>query len=165
VTPGDHHRHQASVSVIGLGNPRMGDDGVGVVIAGILEEQRLSGAWESDAEIVAAGEDPTIVAAALSAGGRVLVVDAVDMGREPGACRLLSRDEVLGCAESSRASTHSLPLASVVQLARALGCEEGLRILGIHAGSMSPGSGLSPGVRACLPLVVQQVRREAEVLS
>ena len=130
-----------------------------------LEEQRLSGEWEADAEIVAAGEDPTTVAAILSAGGRVLVVDAVDMGKEPGAWRLLRGEEVLGCTESSRTSTHSLPLASIVKLARALGCEENLRVLGIQAGSMSPYSGLSPGVLACLPLVVRQIRKEAEVLS
>ena len=165
MTAGEGTRRHAPLSVIGMGNRRMGDDGVGVVIAELLEEQRLSGEWEADAEIVAAGEDPTTVAAILSAGGRVLVVDAVDMGKEPGAWRLLRGEEVLGCTESSRTSTHSLPLASIVKLARALGCEENLRVLGIQAGSMSPYSGLSPGVLACLPLVVRQIRKEAEVLS
>jgi len=165
MTAGEGTRRRAPLSVIGMGNRRMGDDGVGVVIAELLEEQRLSGEWEADAEIVGAGEDPTTVAAILSAGGRVLVVDAVDMGKEPGAWRLLRGEEVLGCTESSRTSTHSLPLASIVKLARALGCEENLRVLGIQAGSMSPYSGLSPGVLACLPLVVRQIRKEAEVLS
>jgi hydrogenase maturation protease len=153
------------LAVIALGNPGMGDDGAGMAVAELLARCGRTGARHGDARIVAAGSDATAVAAALAEGEEVLVVDAVDMGRRPGEWRLFSAGQILPAPVERRASTHSLSLASVVELARALGCADRLRVLGIQAGPMAPGSGLSPGVRACLPGVLRRIRREAEVLT
>ncbi len=154
-------RADVPLTIVGLGNLRRGDDGVGMVIAGMLEQQRLRGEWNAGVVVVAAGDDPTCVAAALAEGGPVLVVDAAEMGQEPGAWRVFSPEEVLAANAPVGSSTHSLSLAAVARLARELGCASGLRVLGIQAGSTSPGDGLSPGVRACLPSVLREIGKEA----
>ncbi len=154
-------RADVPLTVVGLGNLHRGDDGVGMVVAGMLEEQRLRGEWNGSAAVVAGGDDPTCVAAALAEGGRVLVVDAADMGQVPGTWRVLSGEEVLAARAPRGSSTHSLSLAAVARMARELGCASGLRVLGIQAGSTAPGTGLSPGVRACLPAVLREIEKEA----
>ena len=155
-----------ALSVIGMGNPGMSDDGVGMRVVEQLARMRESGAWDGDADIIAGGADATLVAASLAEGRRVHLVDAVDMGEAPGAWRMLTPEEVAPQAvRPSQGSTHALPLAEAVELARSLGCAAGLRILGIQAGNVNPGDELTPAVHACLPLVLQRIREEIEVAS
>ncbi len=149
------------LSVVGLGNEGMGDDGVGMAVARMLAGAGGDGAAP---RVAAGGIDPTIVASLLAEGNRVLVVDAVDMGARPGDWRLFSPEDLASLPRGREVSAHALSLSSIVEMARALGWESRLRVLGIQAGAMAAGAGLSPGVRACLPGVLRRIRREAEDL-
>jgi len=152
------------VTIVGMGNPEMGDDGIGVHLAEMLSEQVRRGDWQAPAEIVCADRDPLLAGALLAEGKRVLLIDAVDMKREPGAWRLFTDTDLLPCREPASGSTHTLPLARVIELARGLGCADRLRILGIQVGDVRPGRFLSPPVRRCVPDVMTKIREEAEAL-
>jgi Ni,Fe-hydrogenase maturation factor len=58
-----------------------------------------------------------------------------------------------------------LSLAEVIELARALGCADRLRILGVQVGDVRPGRFLSPRVRESVPEVIARIREEVEALS
>lgn len=158
-------RGSGVLTIIGVGNPEMGDDGVGIKVAELLDAQVRAGAWAADVEILCADRDPLLAGACLAEGKRVLLVDAVEMGREPGGWRLFSEGDVLPCLEPAGGSTHALSLARVLEIARGLGCAERLRILGIQAGDVRPGRFLSPGVGGSVPDVLSRIREEAEALS
>jgi len=152
------------VTIVGMGNPEMGDDGIGVHLAEMLAEQLRRGDWQAPAEIVCADRDPLLAGALLAEGKRVLLIDAVDMKRQPGAWRLFTDADLLPCRGPAGGSTHTLPLAQVIELARGLGCADRLRILGIQVGDVRPGRFLSPRVRSCVPDVMTKIREEAEAL-
>ena len=152
------------MTIVGMGNPEMGDDGIGVHLAEMLSEQVRRGDWQVSAEIVCADRDPLLAGALLAEGKRVLLIDAVDMKQKPGAWRIFTDTDLPSCRDPAGSSTHTLALAQVIELARGLGCAERLKLLGIQVGDVRPGRFLSPPVRRCVSEVVTRIREEAEAL-
>jgi hydrogenase maturation protease len=152
------------VTVIGMGNPDMGDDGIGVRVAELIQEEARRGAWRRAPQVVAAGGDAVLAGACIAEGADVLLVDAVNMQAEAGAWRVFSVAEALLCREPAAGSTHALSLATVIEMARALGFTDRLRILGVQVGDVRPGRFLSPRVARCLPAILTRIREEAETL-
>ena len=153
------------MTVIGLGNPAMGDDGVGIEIAESLRDTMRREGWLGNVDVISAGEDAVLAGACLAEGNEVLLVDAVDMKHAPGTWRMFSPRDMLPGREPVGCSTHALSLAGVIDLARALGCADRLRILGIQVGDVRPGRSLSPRVKESVPAVLARIREEVEALS
>ena len=153
------------MTVIGIGNIAMGDDGIGVEIAEILSRTPPRAGWPESLEVINAAEDPVLAGACVAEGKDVLLVDAVDMRREPGAWRVFTARDLPPGLETTGRSTHSLSLAEVIELARALGCADRLRILGVQVADVRPGRYLSPRVREKVPEVIARIREEVEALS
>jgi hydrogenase maturation protease len=159
------------VTVIGLGNSEMGDDGVGVALVEMLRAEleagmacpRAGGA-EAPLRLVTADRDPVYAGACVAEGGPALLVDAVDMGREPGACRLFRPGDADFPATPRGGSTHALAGADIVEMARALGCADGLRLMGIQFADMAPGRGLSPALQGRLPGLLETIKQEVGLL-
>jgi len=149
------------MTVVGMGNPEMGDDGIGVILAQNLRGQVERGTWSARPDILVAARDPVLVGACLAEGARVLLVDAVDMKGEPGDCRMFSPAEADFTARPS-ASTHTLSLGGVIELARGLGCADRLRIMGVQLGDAGPGRSLSPRVREKIPQMLERIKEEVE---
>lgn len=142
-----------SVTVLGVGNTVMGDDGVGPAL---LER------------LVADGVDPRVTCVDGGTGGlallpdvqdarRLLVLDAV-RGPTPGAVVHLTGDQLprlLGGA----LSPHQVGLLDLLSAARLLGTEpERVEVVGVVPGSVAPRVGLSPAVAAALPAAAGTAR-------
>ena len=94
---------------------------------------------------------------------RVVMVDAVVTGRsEPGEIHVLqAATEPL--AVVSHASSHGIGLAETIELARALGrLPSDVRVVGVEAGSLDPGTGLTPAVEQALPAALARVLEEIQ---
>jgi hydrogenase 3 maturation protease len=82
----------------------------------------------------------------------VLLIDAAEMGEQPGSIRLIEMDEIEGMS----ASTHSLPLsmlAHYIQLE--LGCD--VALLGIQPASTDVGEEVHESVVAAVREIVNQI--------
>jgi hydrogenase 3 maturation protease len=127
----------AKVVILGIGNPLKGDDAVGSLVCA-----RLSG--RVPATVIDAGGVPeNYIGPVLRAAPEVLlVVDAVDCGGPPGQIRVCTPDEI----EPHAFSTHALSLHLALDLIRR---EKRLEVyvIGIQAGAMRLGDGLSAPVR------------------
>ena len=144
--------------VIGLGHPDRGDDAVGPVVTRLLAPQVPAGVE------VAERDDPMDLV--LRWGGRawVVVVDAVVSGASPGTVTVAEiADGGTGGRDWSRLAlggTHAFGLAEAVDLSRALGrLPARVTLVGIEAGNVAGGCGLSAMVAAAVPDAVEAVRR------
>jgi hydrogenase maturation protease len=154
------------VTIVGMGNQEMGDDGIGVALARMMSEQAEAQELPEGTEIVCAERDPAMAAALLAEGRNLLVIDAVEMKCPPGSWRVFSAHEAQSCREpGARGSTHGFTLEGVLELARGMGWADRLHILGIQVGEVRPGRFLSPGVQRCVPEVLSRIRQEAEAQS
>ncbi|MBL8164927.1 MAG: hydrogenase maturation protease [Anaerolineae bacterium] len=150
----------APALVVGLGNPLLGDDGLGWHIAEQLQRELcgLTGAIEVDC---------------LSVGGlhlmerlvgydRVILIDAVFTGQQAvGSLHCLSLDELPDLCCGHLNSSHDVSLRTAFQMGRALGIAlpHDVRIVGVEAQRIYDFSEeLTPLVVAAVPIAVQTVK-------
>jgi hydrogenase 3 maturation protease len=119
------------IAILGVGNPLRSDDAAGMLVARGL----LNGECATDTEhilIVEAGHAPENRTGELRkfAPHLVLIIDAAEMGKMPGAVQWIPED----CIDGMSASTHSLPLSMLARyLTLELNCT--VSLLGIQPGS------------------------------
>jgi hydrogenase maturation protease len=140
--------------VLALGNPLMGDDGVGWHLALRLRgDPRLP----SDVEVVWGGTDLLGCGDLMAGRRRVVLVDAL-AGGTPG--ELVPLDPADPGLESAAAGAHALSAPAALALLR--GCQPGfaateVRFLGVEVAHVAPGEQLSPAVAARLAGLVEEV--------
>ncbi|MCU0253011.1 MAG: hydrogenase maturation protease [Acidobacteria bacterium] len=144
------------VTVVGAGNPLVGDDGVGDAVAVRLAELSLPGG----VQVRVAGGDPLVVLEELEAGRKVLLVDAAQFDGEPGAVRFLRLDRPAWPESAAALSLHGFDLSAVFQLGRALDLPlRNAWIMAIRPGAVEEGEGLSPALARALPRLVAGAHR------
>lgn len=171
-------------TILGIGNLIAGDDGFGIHALHAL--QTRLGCEPANAFAAAGTAEPDLAAGSPSlarpsgavpagrlefidggvlgldlltvveAAERLLVLDVVDAGREPGAIIELGVDEV-AAPRSGRLSVHQVAFNDLIALAR-LRCRlpGEFVLLGVQPADTSTSDRLTPDVQAALPAVVER---------
>ncbi len=143
--------------VIGIGNEYRGDDGVGRIVARRIAALGIAGVSVCEAS----GESLTLMELWRGAG-RVLLVDALKSGAEPGTVmRMDAGSAPLPAEFVQQCSTHALSLAEAVELARSLGqLPPEVVIYGIEGLSFEHGNRLTPTVARAAEEAVERIGEE-----
>ena len=144
---------QNRVAIVGIGNSLQGDDAAGVETA---HELSLLVDDCEDLIVVNAGSAPENLTGVLRRfePDWVLLIDAADMGEEPGTLRWVDWSETNGIS----ASSHTLPLSMLSRyLVEELKCE--VALLGIQPRALSFGGPLSGPVQHAVDLLVSEICR------
>ncbi len=145
--------------VIGVGNPLARDEGVGIRAVERLRERDLP----TGVRVLDAGTDLLAVLPQMSRADRVVLLDAVRAGGEPGTIYRLTLDDLLAKAihEPEWRSAHDLSLVSAVRLAESTGqVLPPTVLLGVEPAEVALGEGLTPPVEAALEPLVEKVLAE-----
>ena len=145
------------VLVLGLGNPLRGDDGIGPRLIEALNRRGLP----EEATALDAGTGGLDLLQILEGWERAIIIDAADVGREPGQFVRFTPDEASFVGSENATSLHNAGLAEVLALADALGQPlPELVIFGVQPEKIGWGEGLSEIVEATLPALVDKVLDE-----
>ena len=151
-----------AVLVAGVGNRFRGDDAVGPLVAGRVAG-RVAAAGLPGVRVIELVE-PVDLLHHLAGYGLVVVVDAVRGGHPPGSIRT---DLVVAGplpAPGRGGWTHTVGIAEVIELARALDLLPGrLLVVGVEAASFTAGAALSAPVEAAVDGAVTAVINELRV--
>jgi len=148
--------------VLGIGNPLMGDDGVGNQVIELLAEKDLP----PNVKIEDAGLPGWGLPAWFEGWSNVILVDAVQMGKSPGSWRRFQTEEVQFVLENDALSLHQPDLACGLALAQALELlPENLILYGVEPAVVNPGEALSPAVRHSLSDVVASILNDLEKIK
>lgn len=142
------------VTLLGLGNILLSDEGVGVwAVREVARRFRLPAA----VEVVDGGTAGLDLLPYVEDREHLLVVDAVQFQREPGFVGWLEGEEVLA-GGGAQASLHHLGLREVLGAALLLDrAPREVLLLGVQPHSLATGVGLSPCLQARLPAVVAEI--------
>jgi hydrogenase maturation protease len=147
------------VSVIGIGNTLMGDDGVGVRVAEALSD-RLPAANVVTGHL--AGMN--LVSHVLSADV-VVFVDAISVDDEPGSIYRMDPD-VAGITGLRSTTSHGMGIPYLITNSRLQGHSPSFIVYGIHIGDIMCGPDtLTPPVEAAVPKVVELIAEEVGRLT
>ncbi len=142
--------------VAGLGNDLRRDDGVGPAVA-----LRVARAERPGVRVLVHGGEPTDLIEVWRGCERAVVVDAMHSGAPAGTSRRFDAGAAPLPAEPFGVSSHLLPLAQVVELARVLDALPGrLLVFGVEGADFASGEGLSPAVAAAVERVATEVLDE-----
>jgi hydrogenase maturation protease len=145
--------------VLGLGNLLNRDEGLGVHALRALAE-RLGP--DPCVELVDGGVLGLNLLPIVESSSHLLVLDAVDVGRPPGAVVELGREEV-PLLQGVKLSEHQVTFQEVLGLASIRGRLPGtLHVLGAQPGDLAVGVEISPAVIGAIPRIVE---RAVELLS
>lgn len=142
--------------VIGLGNPLMGDDGLGIAVAQRLADWGLP----DDVQVVDGGTWGLNLLPVIEDAERVILVDAIDVGEAPGTLIRLPRER-LPKYLATKISPHEVDLRDVLALAelrRTL--PEDTTAVGLQPHTVAPGDQLSPLIQERLDGLVTAVVEE-----
>jgi len=142
--------------VLGVGNLVCGDDGVGIHAVQALTAMPLP----EGVEVVEGGTTPFDALSTVGPIGKLIVVDAAEMGEQPGTVRRLALEDLAG-AEGAGMSLHDLDLLWALDALRATGqAPEEVVIVGVQPASLAWSTELSPAVAARMPEVTEAVLSE-----
>ncbi len=143
-----------NVLILGVGNTLCGDDGAGPQLIKLLSNRDLPpGVHLKDAGLPGWG-----LPSFLDGWDSVFLVDAVEMGVEPGSWRCFRSDQVKLLLKDECLSLHQPDLACGLALAEALDLlPKSLHIYGVQPAQIEPGTPLSPQVIASLSGLADQI--------
>ena len=144
--------------IIGLGNPLVSDDSVGLRVAA---ELKLLLAGRADVEIAEDYCGGLRLMERMIDFDRAIVVDAICTGAEPGTIHHLRPDDV---PTQKSASAHDLNLPTALEFGRRAGAHlpenENIRLVGIEADDIiNFAEQCTPAVEAAIPSAVEEVVR------
>jgi hydrogenase maturation protease len=158
-------RSKQKITVLGIGNLLYSDEGVGIHILPLLEE-RLS--HYENVEVIEGSTDGMRLLGTIEETDYLIVVDAVNAGKDAGTIVTLVDDEIPAYF-GVKMSIHQLGFQEVLSAAKIREtCPKHMILFGVQPASLELGLQLSPIVQAQLPQlaekVVQQVKKWWEAL-
>jgi len=147
---------RASTLVVGLGNPILGDDGVGWCVAQQVQQHLTS----SDVDVACLALGGVTLMERLVGYRRAIIIDAMTTGAPVGNVLCAPLAELTNPAAGHTASSHDTSLATALHLGRKLGARlpDEVWVVAVEAERLYEFSaGLSPAVSAAVPEAVQRV--------
>ncbi|MCL6639176.1 MAG: hydrogenase maturation protease [Firmicutes bacterium] len=143
----------AQITIIGLGNPLLKDDGIGIrVVQELLREGLPSGV-----AAVEAARSLYLYWDLIARSKLVIVVDALKGGGPPGTLYLLPPAAIAGDDEAG-VFRHGDDLKSFLDLMASFGEQPHVRIVGVEPEDLSYSLDLSPVLAGKLPDILRAVR-------
>jgi hydrogenase maturation protease len=142
--------------VIGVGNPLMGDDGLGIAAL-----ERLRNGWriEPHLELLDGGTWGLNLLPHVEAANCVLFIDAIDTAADPGTLVELEREDIPRFL-ASKLSPHQIDVKEVLALAELRGTlPEKLVAVGLQPASVEMRASLSPELTSRLNDLLESVIR------
>ena len=139
--------------VLGLGNPLVGDEGVGVEVVSRLLDIKLP----SDVEILDGGTGGISILHMLEGREEIIVIDCADFGGKPGEIREFTPEKIVGL-DDHPLSLHHLDLKGVLDLGEKLGFSYDVKIIGIQPKEIKFEMRLSKEVEAAVEKVVEMIK-------
>lgn len=150
--------NQPRIVIVGLGNLLLRDEGVGIHLVKTLTKDDLG---YTNLEVIDGGSSPEIPSVAESAD-KLIIVDAVKGGGEPGTIYRFSINEV-NLDSPIRLSLHQMGVVDNLRLLDLLGKQpKSTVIIGIEPKTIDWGLELSWEVQRKLPEIARLVKKEIE---
>lgn len=142
------------VTIVGVGNKLLQDDGVGVHA---IEKLRECFEFPEDVSIIDGGTMGLDLLPFIEDADRLLLVDAIDLKKEPGTLGIIE-DKEIPAVIKTKVSPHQIGLNDLFSVMKLLGNEPGgVTVIGIQPASIQTGTDLSPRIQQGLDELINAI--------
>jgi hydrogenase maturation protease len=146
-----------SVLVLGIGNLVMSDDAVGVLV---VQQLQLRYRFPNNVEVMDGGTLGLDLLPKLENITNLIIIDAVETGKEPGTCIRLCGEE-LPIALETKVSPHQMGLKDLLAVSGLMGhSPKEMVLIGVQPESIEMEIGLTAKVEAKLETLISNVLTE-----
>jgi len=157
----DHHTVQSKekdnppyrIVILGIGNVLLSDEGVGVHVASEIAKMDLP----SGVSVIEGGTDGFRLLNVITEADRLIIIDAVKGGADPGSIYCFDIDEVRSCPSGFKTSVHQIGILEVIDLSGLIGKTPRTTVIGIEPKSLDMAMELSPEIREKVPRIIELV--------
>ena len=144
--------------VIGLGNPLMADEGIGIKLVKLL----ISAFGENArADFVDAGTGGMTVLTYIANRKKAVIIDCALMNTKPGTIKRFTPDQVKTVKELAHLSLHEIDILKVIELSKQLGeCPEQIVFFGIEPEIIEQKNELSEVLTKKLDDYIEMISKE-----
>jgi hydrogenase maturation protease len=142
--------------ILGIGNVLLSDEGIGVHVANALSDMELP----PGVSVVEGGTDGFRLLNIITEADRLIVVDAVKGGAEPGSIYRFNVDEVRNVPPGFRTSVHQVGILEVIDLSGLIGKTPRTTVIGVEPKSLDMSLELSPEIKEKIPRIIELVFEE-----
>jgi hydrogenase maturation protease len=146
------------ISVVGVGNLLIGDDGVGIHAVQMLESMDLP----DHVEVFDADSNTFLLLEAIDGRDRAIVIDAYENGKEPGTVQKFKIDTKNLPDSDIKLSLHDMDFFEGLKMGETADIKlpKEIVVIGVEPGSLEAGMELSPDVKAVLPEIIDKIKEE-----
>ncbi len=143
-----------NIAVIGLGNILLRDEGVGVHAANTIKQRYT---FSPDVEIIDGGTMGLDLLPIFEGRDKVLIIDAVDFGREPGHIGMIENDNIPSVL-NSKLSVHHINLSDVLFAAKLMDISPSeICLIGIQPQSLDVGLDMTGEIKGKIEILIDAV--------
>ena len=144
---------QHKILILGIGNILMSDEGVGVRA---IEKLETDYTLPPNITLLDGGTAGYALLDIIKNYEKIIIIDAVRGGREPGTIYRLTVDDIL-TKPNLKLSGHQIDLPEVIALAKKLGELPEVLLLGVEPGRLDYSTELGPEVSAAMDKLLEMV--------
>lgn len=142
------------IALIGLGNILLKDEGVGVHAANTIKQRY---AFSPNVEIIDGGTMGLDLLSIFEGLDKVLIVDAVDFGKDPGYIRIIENDDIPSVL-NSKLSVHHISLPDVLFAAKLMDVSPPeVCLIGIQPESLDVGLDMTDRISSKLDELMEMI--------
>ena len=153
----DNVLHPADVTILGVGNVILTDEGFGVRAAEYLDHHYT---FPDNVQIVDGGTLGIELTQYVTGTNKLLVIDSINGGAEPGTVFRFHNDAIMEHFQD-KLSAHEVGIQDVLALLTVTGHKiPEVIVIGAQPFDLGAGVGLSDGMQALLPQIVEQILKD-----
>ena len=153
----DNVLHPADVTILGVGNVILTDEGFGVRAAEYLDHHYT---FPDNVQIVDGGTLGIELTQYVTGTNKLLVIDSINGGAEPGTVFRFHNDAIMEHFQD-KLSAHEIGIQDVLALLTVTGHKiPEVIVIGAQPFDLEAGVGLSDGMQALLPQIVEQILKD-----
>jgi len=153
---GEENISPRKIIILGIGNLLLSDEGIGVHVANELLKMDLP----PEVSVVEGGTDGFRLLNIITEADRLIVIDAVRGGEEPGSIYRFDINEIKNVPTGFKTSVHQVGILEVINLSELIGKTPHATVIGVEPKSLEMSMELSPEVKAKVPRVIELVLDE-----
>lgn len=148
--------------VVGLGNPLMADEGIGVVLVDELAKRAAAGELPDETvEYYDGGTGGMYLLHTIADRKKAILIDCCLMGTEPGTIRRFTPDDVKSVKQMAHLSLHEVDILNVIKMAKEIGsCPDEIVIFGIEPVAITQQLHLNAAIEAKIPDYIETIKQE-----
>src|SRR4030043_1068944 len=159
IKKGGEKNSPPKIVILGVGNILLSDEGVGVHVANELIKTKLP----PEVSVVEGGTDGFRLLNVITEADRLIVIDAVRGGAEPGSIYRFDIDDVRNCPSGFKTSVHQIGILEVIDLSELIGKKPHTTIIGIEPKSLEMGMELTPEIKSTIPRIIELIFEELKI--